>query len=69
MKKYEKLRKNTKENDKIWNILKVKYRGKYGKINRIWKILSILMVEYKGEREKKDKILIILKQKYRKNRF
>ena len=23
-------------NDKILNILKVKYRGKYGKINKLW---------------------------------
>ena len=29
MKKYIK-------NDKIFNILKVNYRGKYGKINKLW---------------------------------
>ena len=34
MENYEKIH---NKNDKIVNILKVKYRGKYGKINKIWK--------------------------------
>ena len=32
MENYEKIHKN----DKILNILNVKYRGKYGKINKLW---------------------------------
>ena len=60
MKKYIK-------NDRILNILKVKYRGKYGKIDKIWQNFNNKI--YIGKKDKNDKILIILKLKYREKKW
>ena len=35
------------KNDKILNILKVKYKGNTGNINKIWIFKNILIVKYR----------------------
>ena len=63
MKKYMK-------NDKILDILKEKYRGKYGKINRISQNFKHFYSEIQGKIDKNSKILnIILKLKYREKQM